>query len=250
VVSLLVNWAKSCGGTFVTALQAPPPEIFALFDKVVLLSEGKVLYDGPPSLLEGYFRHSLGYHMTLQLDVADYAISVATSPLTALGLYQQQGVQCAADGLASASTFGLPMRFEPVGHHISSLADHWLKQGKDDVGRLTKAAGFTEGATTGSVDASAFTASLSTTFAKAQYGGGYAHSVWRHTALLFKREGSLYLRNIGLIMAKLQQSLVLSLIFGGVFYQVPFYSFFLKVSIREFLICSLVLSLSLCGARC
>lgn len=234
VVKLITDWAKSAKGTFVTALQAPPPEIFALFDRVVVMGEGKVLFEGPPALLEGYYRVSCGFHQPANVDVADYAVSVATSPSTALGLYQQQG-KLAAEGVAAGSSFGLPMRFDPVAFNVASLAAHWQSHGKADLARLTAAAAAVDASLLPAApDAASTAGSFTSAHAKAQFSGGFAHSVWRHTALLFRREGTLYGRNIGLIMAKVQQSLILGLIIGGVFYQVPFYSFFLKVSILFF----------------
>lgn len=54
----------------------------------------------------------------------------------------------------------------------------------------------------------------------AQFGRKHVHSAAKHGGLLFKREGTLYYRNKGLVMAKIMQSIVLALIFGGVFFQV------------------------------
>lgn len=44
VVRFFVRWARESGGTFVTALQAPTPEVTAAFDAVLVLAEGRVLY--------------------------------------------------------------------------------------------------------------------------------------------------------------------------------------------------------------
>jgi hypothetical protein len=69
----------------------------------------------------------------------------------------------------------------------------------------------------------------------AQYGSYYAHSIAFHTALLFGREAKLYGRNKQLIMAKIMQSIVLSLIFGSIFFQkTGTNNFFLQVSIMFF----------------
>lgn len=44
VVRFFVRWARETGGTFITALQAPTPEITAAFDAVLVLAEGRVIY--------------------------------------------------------------------------------------------------------------------------------------------------------------------------------------------------------------
>lgn len=54
----------------VTLLQ-PPPETFALFDDLVLLSKGQVIYSGPVEEVVPYFE-SLGYKLPDRMDVADW----------------------------------------------------------------------------------------------------------------------------------------------------------------------------------
>lgn len=54
----------------VTLLQ-PPPETFALFDELILLSNGKVIYSGPVEQVVPYFE-SLGYTLPDRMDAADW----------------------------------------------------------------------------------------------------------------------------------------------------------------------------------
>jgi ABC-type multidrug transport system ATPase subunit len=54
----------------VTLLQ-PPPETFALFDDLVLLSDGMVIYSGPVEEVVPYFE-SLGYKLPDRMDAADW----------------------------------------------------------------------------------------------------------------------------------------------------------------------------------
>lgn len=54
----------------VTLLQ-PPPETFALFDDLILLSEGQVIYSGPVEQVVPYFE-SLGYRLPDRMDAADW----------------------------------------------------------------------------------------------------------------------------------------------------------------------------------
>jgi len=75
VVRFLVRWARECGGTLVTALQAPTPEVFAAFDSVLLLAEGRVLFHGPPALIEPYL-FAAGYAQPDIADTADWAVQV------------------------------------------------------------------------------------------------------------------------------------------------------------------------------
>ena len=54
----------------VTLLQ-PPPETFALFDDLILLSEGQIIYSGPVEEVVPYFE-SLGYKLPDRMDAADW----------------------------------------------------------------------------------------------------------------------------------------------------------------------------------
>ncbi|OGM48017.1 ATP-binding cassette transporter [Aspergillus bombycis] len=55
IVQLLKDLAGE-GRTVVVAIHTPRPEIWELFDHVLLLSQGHVLYNGPSSSVRGYFQ--------------------------------------------------------------------------------------------------------------------------------------------------------------------------------------------------
>jgi ABC-type multidrug transport system ATPase subunit len=55
----------------VVSLLQPPPETFALFDELVLVSAGKVIYSGPVEEVVPYFE-SLGYELPDRMDAADW----------------------------------------------------------------------------------------------------------------------------------------------------------------------------------
>ena len=59
------------------SLLQPPPETVALFDELVLLSEGKVIYAGPVEAVVDYFM-SLGYDIPERMDVADWLQALPT----------------------------------------------------------------------------------------------------------------------------------------------------------------------------
>ena len=45
--SSIVNFAKAAGTTRLVSLLQPGPETFSLFDEVILLAEGHLIYSGP-----------------------------------------------------------------------------------------------------------------------------------------------------------------------------------------------------------
>ncbi|KAL7552795.1 hypothetical protein ACHAWF_016049 [Thalassiosira exigua] len=77
ISSSIVKFAKAAKTTRLVSLLQPGPETFSLFDEVILLAEGHVIYAGPIDDAVPYFA-SLGYHQPNTMDVADFLQSVAT----------------------------------------------------------------------------------------------------------------------------------------------------------------------------
>jgi ABC-type multidrug transport system ATPase subunit len=66
--------------TIVSTIHQPSPQTFALFDKLLLLGEGKVIYFGPLTGALSFFVNSpFQFQYTKGLNPADFIISVAGS---------------------------------------------------------------------------------------------------------------------------------------------------------------------------
>ena len=74
VASLLKMLAKN-GRTVITTIHQPSSEILSRFDKIICLSKGKILYDGPPQNISGYFAQ-LGYPIPNLINPADYLMKI------------------------------------------------------------------------------------------------------------------------------------------------------------------------------
>uniref|UniRef100_M4BGL5 ABC transporter domain-containing protein n=1 Tax=Hyaloperonospora arabidopsidis (strain Emoy2) TaxID=559515 RepID=M4BGL5_HYAAE len=70
--------AKKLQKTVVIALLQPGPEVFALFDNVILMNEGEIMYNGPREQVVDYFE-SLGFKCPAERDVADYLLDLGTN---------------------------------------------------------------------------------------------------------------------------------------------------------------------------
>ncbi|KAL3761106.1 hypothetical protein ACHAWU_001375 [Discostella pseudostelligera] len=77
ISSSIVSFAKAAGTTRIVSLLQPGPETFSLFDEVILLAEGHLIYAGPIEDVLDYFS-KLGYRPPNTMDVADFLQSVAT----------------------------------------------------------------------------------------------------------------------------------------------------------------------------
>ncbi|RLN90779.1 hypothetical protein BBJ28_00005766 [Nothophytophthora sp. Chile5] len=69
--------AKALHRTVVISLLQPSPEIFALFDNVLILNEGRVIYNGAREEAPGYFER-LGFTCPPHRDVADFLMDIGT----------------------------------------------------------------------------------------------------------------------------------------------------------------------------
>ncbi|TMW67511.1 hypothetical protein Poli38472_011131 [Pythium oligandrum] len=69
--------AKKLRKTVVIALLQPAPEVFGLFDDVMILNKGHVMYHGPCDQVVGYFEE-LGFKCPPHRDVADYLMDLGT----------------------------------------------------------------------------------------------------------------------------------------------------------------------------
>lgn len=59
----------------VVSLLQPPPETVALFDEIILLDKGRVLFAGPVDKITSHFK-SLGYQQPVRMDLADWLQSL------------------------------------------------------------------------------------------------------------------------------------------------------------------------------
>lgn len=73
----IVKFAKASGTTRLVSLLQPGPETFSLFDEVILLCEGQLVYAGPIEEAAAHFE-ALGYCPPVTMDVADFLQSVTT----------------------------------------------------------------------------------------------------------------------------------------------------------------------------
>ncbi|EEY53012.1 ATP-binding Cassette (ABC) Superfamily [Phytophthora infestans T30-4] len=78
IISNQRRLAKTLGKTMVISLLQPSPEGFELFDDVMLLNGGYVMYYGPRAELGGYFE-DLGLKCPASRDMADFLLDLGTN---------------------------------------------------------------------------------------------------------------------------------------------------------------------------
>ena len=77
LVESLLHFGRLQNYSRVISLLQPSPEVVALFDQVIVLSEGRIIYAGPVDEVEDYFAF-LGFRSPDFLDISDFLQLVST----------------------------------------------------------------------------------------------------------------------------------------------------------------------------
>eukprot|EP00611_Tribonema_gayanum_P003867 TRINITY_DN130_c0_g1_i4.p1 TRINITY_DN130_c0_g1~~TRINITY_DN130_c0_g1_i4.p1 ORF type:complete len:1058 (+),score=462.30 TRINITY_DN130_c0_g1_i4:90-3263(+) len=76
IVSTMKKASRTFGGTIVVALLQPQPEVYALFDQVVVMADGgRIIYQGEQKGVLPYFE-SIGFKCPPRKDEADFVVEV------------------------------------------------------------------------------------------------------------------------------------------------------------------------------
>ena len=92
------------GRIVVASLHQPSAQMVALLDQCVLLSQGRLLYHGPPGAARDYCM-SAGVSCPAGSEIAEHLLSLAKNPLTARilsDLCTTSGVKVESDLIAAA----------------------------------------------------------------------------------------------------------------------------------------------------
>ncbi|RLN47893.1 hypothetical protein BBJ29_008289 [Phytophthora kernoviae] len=77
IIAAQRSYAKKFRKTVVISLVHPSAKVFALFDDVMILNEGRAIFHGPCEKTLAYFE-SLGFKCPLRLDVANFLLDLGT----------------------------------------------------------------------------------------------------------------------------------------------------------------------------
>lgn len=180
--------------THVISLLQPSPETVSLFDEVVLLSEGKLIYAGPIGEVESYFAR-LGYTAPDYLDIADFLQLLAASDAEK---YFTPSVNQASPH--TASELAGMFQESKAGKRIQSSLSAPLKYSWKD-GPTEELKGDTE-----YLDSRRF---------RKKYANSFLRSTW----LILKRCLIIWRRDRRVLIANAIKNSIMGISVGGVFYQ-------------------------------
>ncbi|KAG7395609.1 hypothetical protein PHYBOEH_003446 [Phytophthora boehmeriae] len=77
IVNSLKSLTRHFKSNIVVSLLQPPPEVFNLFDDILILNSGRVMYHGPREQVQEYFER-MGFRCPPRKDVADFLLDLGT----------------------------------------------------------------------------------------------------------------------------------------------------------------------------
>ncbi|POM79341.1 Pleiotropic drug resistance protein ABC Superfamily, partial [Phytophthora palmivora] len=77
IIKSLRTWCKTLGGSAVIALLQPTPEVVEMFDDILMVNEGHMMYHGPRTEILDYFEER-GFTCPPRVDPADFLIEVTS----------------------------------------------------------------------------------------------------------------------------------------------------------------------------
>ncbi|CAM9790102.1 unnamed protein product, partial [Ectocarpus sp. 12 AP-2014] len=186
IMNTLKSASRSFRVTVVVALLQPPPETYELFDNIILMAEGKIIFHGPREDVVPYF-NSLGITCPSRKDEADWLVELTGEA----GHVYRTGIETGG-GLArapvTAEEFHARWRASEGGKAIDQARLRW---------------------TAGSPDDAAW---------PAVHRQRYPKSWWYHQKLCFTKKSMLMLRDKAFIKSQVYSALFMGLIVGSIFY--------------------------------
>ncbi|KAG7376653.1 hypothetical protein PHYPSEUDO_012949 [Phytophthora pseudosyringae] len=77
IVNSLKSLTRHFKANIVVSLLQPPPEVFNLFDDILIMNDGRIMYHGPREQVQEYFE-KMGFRCPPRKDVADFLLDLGT----------------------------------------------------------------------------------------------------------------------------------------------------------------------------
>ncbi|CCI10243.1 unnamed protein product [Albugo candida] len=196
IIQSVRTWAKTLGGSAVIALLQPTPEVVELFDDILMINEGHLLYHGPRTEILSYFSER-GFTCPSRTDPADFLIEITSG----------RGRRYANGNIDDKK---LPVTSEEFSNLFYN--SRIFKKTHETLGK-----GFNEHAFENAEDfrKAKAVANLARSKEKSEYGLSFFPS----TMLLLNRSKMVWLRDRPLLWGKILEGLLVGLVLGMIFYE-------------------------------
>eukprot|EP00164_Ancoracysta_twista_P000277 GFYU01000392.1.p1 GENE.GFYU01000392.1~~GFYU01000392.1.p1 ORF type:complete len:1408 (-),score=377.02 GFYU01000392.1:90-4313(-) len=199
IIKMLGTWARSFDTIACVALLQPPPEVYNLFDRIIVLAGGRIIYDGARERVLDYFQ-GLGFECPLHVDVADFLQEVAT----------QDGINYVDAAVSVRDVPRTPIEFELAfkksqGYH-DALDAAYQKPPKDTINQ----------------------------FHNGYFTREFLPLYWESFLAVLWRQQTLLIRNVPLVAARIGQAIIMGVFAGSLFYQLDTDKFQTKLGLLFF----------------
>lgn len=189
IVNTQRSLAKKLRRTIVISLLQPSPEVFALFDNVLILNDGHVMYHGPRESIVDYFT-DLGFVCPPRRDVADYLLDLGTEQQAQYQVSMSGGPRSNLKHPREPSEFGALFRQSEIFQQtLNDLA------GPIDPVYLDDMKDFMD------------------------HRPAFPQSIWGNIWWLMKRQTMITGRNTAFIKGRVVMVVIMGLLYGSTFYQ-------------------------------
>ena len=208
IIHSIVCFAKAAKTTRVVSLLQPGPETFSLFDEVIILAEGHLIYAGPIEEVVDYFA-GIGYKQPATMDVADFLQLIPTPDGASLFDPDSSEVNehYTSEGLAEA--FKESDQYQGILLELSfSSRYNWTSGGESE--RLMVV---DEEAGKSKIESSAPVIKVPEYFKIT-----YQNSFGRALSLNYRRHFTLWKRDFGFIIGKMFENIGMAVATGGILF--------------------------------
>ena len=239
VVKSLRTRAREQGLGVIIALLQPTPETVALFDDIILMREGAVIYHGPRVDLAGYMT-GLGFLLPPSEaseenddaeDLADWLSELVTFPERRhhkdLARIERAAAEATTPAMGLSINASLPSSVESRGDASTTtnkpVSPSALSPNSPPMTtEAFKAAWMASplrALSLGAGRASVSLPPLATPAAVAQWGQPYVKSAWFHASSLLARQARLLTANSLFMFVRIFSAFFMAIVFGGLYYQ-------------------------------
>ena len=203
IVFSIVRFAKAAKTTRIVSLLQPGPETFSLFDEVIVLSEGHVIYSGPIDDVVDYFA-GLGYIQPERMDVADFLQSIPTPDGALLFDPSKSPADEHFTSSDFADAFKESAQYAKIMNDINSSSPYsWTSKNANGATDEEEGSG---------------QASSRIKDVPKEFKTKWQNSFWRSTKLNFRRNFTLWKRDKGFIIGKLFENIGMAVATGGILF--------------------------------
>jgi ABC-type multidrug transport system ATPase subunit/ABC-type multidrug transport system permease subunit len=245
----LKKFCQKYNSSIVATLQQPTPELFAMFDRIVVLREGQVVFDGPVDDVVPYFA-AMGFKAPGDVDTADFLIECLSQPRSVIlrqkeeELYQQKkaGKTNGSNKKTTKpqtidTTYG-PIQISPQACITTEeMIDfyHATPQWKEIEGELNRDLPLAQVGSNGQesypkLDMNNYKPLVPTEQSKAMYGLGYRLPIKDLLSHVISRQFKIFIRNTATLIPRLIMAVMMGFIYGSLYWDIPEDNYILRLA--------------------